>query len=121
MSVSKTSRCKALLATLSRDFFAENVAVGVVLDKTRGRARPSHPGSHLAAHPLHAARQEPSLFTARFIPEGRRRLHVGLHGVRVHGADGVLSGEHRSRRLGYARSEASTSAAAAVLEHRGLG
>lgn len=95
--------------------------MGVVLDKTRGRARPSHPGSHFVAHPLHATRQESGLFTARFVFEGRRRLHVGLYDIRVHGPDGVLSGEHCSRRLGYARSETYTSATAAILEYRGFG
>lgn len=95
--------------------------MGVILDKTRGRARQGYSGSHLVAHPVHAARQKSSLVTARLVLEGRRRLHVGLHGVRLHGADGVLSGEHRPRRLGYTGSETRATATAAILEHRRFG
>lgn len=111
----------SILVTLFAIVFCTKInAVGIVLDKTWGRARPGHPGSHLVTHPLHAAREESSLFTTRFVPEGRRRLHVGLHDICVHGTDGVLSGEHCPRRFGCARSETRASATAAVLEHRGF-
>jgi len=55
--------------------------VGVVLDQTGGGARPSHPGSHLAAHPVDAARKVAGLATAGLVPQGRRRLHVRMHYV----------------------------------------
>ncbi|XP_072750766.1 glycine receptor ora transientless isoform X5 [Anoplolepis gracilipes] len=97
--------------------------VGVILDKTRGRASQSYPGSHLATHPVHATRQKSSLLTARLVFEGCRRLYVGLHGVRLYGTNGVLSGEHCPRRLGYTCSETCTTATAtaAILEHRRFG
>lgn len=55
--------------------------VGVVLDQTGSCAGQSHPGSHLAAHTVDAARKVAGLATSGLVPQGRRRLHVRLHNV----------------------------------------
>lgn len=72
-------------------------AVGLLLDKTGSSASQSDTGRDLPADPLDAAREESGVLAPRLVPKGRGRVHVRVHGVRVHGVDGVLPGEHRPR------------------------
>ena len=80
--------------SISRLIFI-NPTVGLVLDQTGSCASPRDPGCHLAPDPFHSAREESSHVTAGLLSKSRGRVHVPVYGVRVHGADGVLPGEHR--------------------------
>lgn len=87
-------------------------AVGLLLDKTGSGASQSDARRNFLADPLDATRQESSVSSTCFLSKGCGRFHVGLHGVRVHGVDGVLPGEHRPRRLGHAPETGATTSPA---------
>lgn len=70
-------------------------AVGVVLDKARGRTGPRYTRRYLLADPVHAACQIASIPPACLVSEGGGRVHVSLHDFRVHGSDGILLGAYR--------------------------
>lgn len=99
-------------------FLVSSCAVGLLLDKTGSGTSQSNAGCNFLADPFDATREESSVIASCVISKGRGRVHVSLHGLRVHGVDGVLPGEHRSRRLGYA-SETGASASTAIFQrHR---
>lgn len=93
-------------------------AVGLLLDKTGSGASQSDARRNLLADPLDATRQESSVPSTCFVSKGRGRFHVCLHGVRVHGVDGVLPGEHRPRRLGHAPETGATTSPAFLQRPR---
>lgn len=85
--------------------------MGILLDQAGGGTGSGYAGRDFPADPVDAAREEPGLAAAGLLSQGRRRLHVGLHDLRVHGADGVLPGEHRpGARRGRSGAQATASA-----------
>lgn len=71
--------------------------VGLILDQTRSCTSQSDLRSDIVADLIDSTREESSLFTTGLLFKSCRCLYVGLHDIRVHGIDGILSGEHRSR------------------------
>lgn len=93
--------------------------VGVLLDKTGSSTGEGDTWRNVSAHPFDPTREESSVSTTRVVSEGRGRVHVRLHGVRVHGVDGVLPGKYRTRRFGSTGGKAGTSTCAAILQRHG--
>jgi hypothetical protein len=73
--------------------------VGVILDQTGSCTGSSHPRSYITANPFDAACKITGIATAGLLSKGRGRFYVGMHDLRVHGPDGVLSGKHSAGRL----------------------
>lgn len=99
-------------------------AVGIVLDQTGSSAGTCYTRRDFAAHLIDSAREIASVAAARVLSQSGRRVHVGVHDFRVHGAHGVLLGEHRAGRLGATQAGAAATAparteAARVYEFEG--
>ncbi|XP_046745408.1 glycine receptor subunit alpha-3 isoform X4 [Diprion similis] len=92
-----------------------NHVVGFVLDKTGSRTGESHSRSDVALDAFDAACEESGLFAPGILPQSSRRLYVCLHNIRLHGFDGILSGQHRPRRQRRSSSQTSTSSSTTKL------
>jgi len=56
---------------LHPDLSDRHHVLDLVLDQTGSRARQGHPGGHLLAHPLHAARQLAEVAAPRLLHQGK--------------------------------------------------
>lgn len=62
-------------------------SVDLILDKTGRGICQSDAGRNFIADAVNSTRQIARIIAARFLFENNRRIHVDLHGVRVHGSD----------------------------------
>lgn len=82
---------------------SDNV-VGFILDQAGGGAGESHSRSDLITDTLHAAREVAVFSAACLLSESSGRFHVRLHGVRLHGTDGVLPDKHCTKWYAYTQA-----------------